>query len=176
MDRTVACINHDDNRALERCEECGAPLCGECLWYSDDGHRLCETHARAWAAAGRKVLPPETYAEAIDFSILAAGAVEDDPPGTIKGNQTDLNGLFAAAAGVGAVLMCTGWGAYCLPIGAVILGIFAYSRADLAQNPSRTRKLAGVGIASGAVFLFFIAAIIAIYIAVILFAVLASGP
>ena len=176
MNENVACANHEDHRALERCEECGVPLCGECLWYTNDGHRLCAQHARYWAAAGQTVLPPETYAEAIAFSTRAAGAPQADPPGTLKGNQTDLNALLAAAAGVGAILMCTGWGAYCLPIGAVVLGIYAYSKAGQAQNPARTRKLAGVGIAGGAVLLLFVAAIVAFYIAVVLFAVISSRP
>jgi hypothetical protein len=152
------CANHPDLVAVEHCEICGRPLCGHCLWYEEEsGRRLCENHAMEMKAAGAKVLPPETYAEAIDPSLVRrpGGVVAEAAiPGQkfYQGNSQDLGALIAAVVAITTLASCAG-GAYCLPVFALILGIAMYSNASAAHDPQRTRKLAGVGIGVGALFL-----------------------
>jgi hypothetical protein len=154
------CANHPDIAAVEHCEICGRPLCGHCLWYEEDGRRLCENHAMEVKAAGGKVLPPETYAEAIDPGLVrrpAGATAEAVMPGQklYQGNSQDLGALIAAVVALTTLASCAG-GAYCLPIFALILGVAMYSNASAAQDPRRTRNLAGIGIGVGALFLFLI--------------------
>lgn len=156
------CANHPDLAAIEHCEICRRPLCGHCLWYEEDGRRLCENHAIEIKAAGGRVLPPETYAEAIDPSLVrraVAGTAEAVPPGQkiYQGNSQDLGALVAAVVALTTLASCAG-GAYCLPLFALILGVAMYSNASAAQDPRRTRTLAGISIGVGGLFLFFIVA------------------
>ncbi len=144
-----ACVNHPDLPAIEQCEVCGDPLCGLCLWYTADGHRLCETHAAERELAGETVLPPETYREALANSLRRK---ERPPPGeeagekVYKGNSYDLAALIATVLGITTLASCFG-GAYCLPVIGVALGVVAYLNADKSLDGNRTRKLSIAGVA-----------------------------
>ena len=168
------CANHPDIAAVEHCEICRRQLCGYCLWYEEDGRRLCENHAMEIKAAGGKVLPPETYAEAIDTSLVRrsnGGTAEAVQNGQrlYQGNSQDLGALVAAIVALTTLASCAG-GMYCLPVFALILGVAMYSNASAAQDPRRTRNLAGISIGVGGLFLFLIVA----YFGMIFFFVIMS--
>lgn len=169
------CVNHPDFNAIEHCEVCQRPLCGQCLWYEEDGRRLCEIHALEVKAAGGTVLPPETYAEAIDDSLVRRPAVADSNPLPLgrtlyQGNSQDLGALIAAIVALTTLASCAG-GIYCLPIFTFILGAAMYSNATSAQDPRRTRTLAGIGMGVGVLFLFFILAYVGMMVFFITFAI-----
>ena len=170
-----ACVYHPDHGAIESCEVCRRPLCGLCLWYTEDGHRLCEAHARERAEAGTRVLPPQTYREAIATSLLRSPAGAPDAGAIYQGNSNDVGALVAAIAAFAVVASCMG-GAYCLPLFIVLLGAATYANADKAIDPRRTRLLAGTGIGVAGLFLLGIFAFVGFYI--LMFAVLAlsGGP
>ena len=58
-----SCYRHPTRLAVEQCEDCRRPVCGACLWYGEDGKRLCPDHAADALHAGQDVSPPERYAE-----------------------------------------------------------------------------------------------------------------
>lgn len=173
------CEFHPNHSAIEHCEVCDKPLCGLCLWYTDDGHRLCESHAKGREVEGQKVLPPHTYHEAIEGSLVrkdvpAGEATEPDSKEKLyKGNSTDLNAFVAMMIGVVTIASCSG-GAYCLPIVGFVLGIIAYRKADDSLDPKRTRTMAIVGMAIGSLIFLAIFAIIMLYV-FIFAAAFASG-
>lgn len=135
------CVNHPDHAAIEHCEICGNALCDLCLWYDDDGRRLCEQHAREHQAAGGSVQSPELYREAIQVKEVDETAVRSP----YLGNEQDLWAAAAAMAGVAALLTMCG-GAYCLPVIALILGILALNSTRQSLNPDRTRTLGWIGL------------------------------
>lgn len=144
---TETCANHPDHPAAEHCEICRRPLCGLCLWYGDDGRRLCAEHARAAAAEGVRVVPPEAYAEGIGASLVAQTAVEAKKESwPYRGNREDVVALVAAVVGLVTLISCFG-GVYCLPVFGAVLGLAAFADAGRAADPKRTRRLAAVGIA-----------------------------
>src|SRR5438874_942195 len=55
------CTNHPERAAIENCEVCGAPLCAYCLYYTNDGQRLCKQHADEAEAAGAFIRSPGVY-------------------------------------------------------------------------------------------------------------------
>lgn len=175
------CEFHPNHSAIEHCEVCDKPLCGLCLWYTDDGHRLCETHAKDRESDGQKVLPPHTYHEAIEGSLVRK---EGDPAGTsssssskeklYKGNSTDLNAFVAGMIGIVTIASCSG-GAYCLPLVAVVLGFMAYRNAEQAIDPKRTRTMAMIGMGVGALILAFVFAVILLYVFVFAAAFASTG-
>lgn len=59
------CVNHPEKASVENCEVCGLPLCNFCLYYTEDGQRLCQRHAEEAQTQGKVVHPPEAYAEGI---------------------------------------------------------------------------------------------------------------
>jgi hypothetical protein len=137
------CVFHPNRAAVEHCEVCKRALCGHCLWYTEDGHRLCEIHAQEREAGGETVLPPETYAEAINTQLVARQSDEKPRPRRsqddkeeipYKGNSQDLTALLAAVMSVTVLLSCMG-GAYCLPIAAFLLGIVGFANAAKAVDP-----------------------------------------
>ena len=90
-----SCINHPENAAIEHCEVCFNPLCDLCLWYADDGRRLCEDHAREYEATGGAVQPPEKYA--IGHRVREMDDAEAPGSGPrYRGNDTDLLAALAA--------------------------------------------------------------------------------
>jgi hypothetical protein len=180
---TVTCSTHSDRAAIESCEVCDKPLCGHCLWYSGDGRRICEDHARTIALMGIAVEPPATYAEAIrEDPVLTRGS----PPGPIfqsgstgsiyQGNSQDLSAFLAAILGAITIFSCMG-GIYCLPIVGTILGILAFTNSKHAVEPRRTRILAGIGIGVGTFLLLLVVLYALLIVGLIIIALLAgSGP
>jgi hypothetical protein len=157
------CVFHPTHTAVEHCEVCSRALCGHCLWYGEDGRRLCATHAREAETAGQRILPPETYAEAINSSLVARKAPAAGPQAfnvPYRGNNYDLNALLAAVMALTTLVSCMG-GIYCLPLLAAVIGGVAYSNAASAVDPNRTRVLAGVSLGIGGFMLFAIFAYIA---------------
>jgi len=180
---TINCSIHTDRAAVEFCEVCDRPLCGHCLWYSGDGRRLCEDHARMMANQGIAVEPPATYAEAIlEDPVLERGSRPEPTSGITaagsiyRGNSQDLSALLAAIFGIVTIFSCMG-GIYCLPLVGVVLGLLAFSNAKQAVEPKRTRILAGVGIGIGGFLLIIVALYALLFVGLILIALLAgSGP
>lgn len=169
------CINHPHRAAVEHCEVCGDPLCGYCLYYTDDGQRLCETHAKAAQENGLEIIPPATYSEGIIPSQAAAsqvakvreqykpkGAAENNLP-LYHGNNTDLQGFVAMGMGLLTLGTCCG-GTYCFPFLAVGLGVIVLMNAKDAVDPRRARTQAWMGILSGGVLAGLMVSCIAFYI------------
>ncbi|MFZ0545933.1 MAG: hypothetical protein WAM60_10875 [Candidatus Promineifilaceae bacterium] len=180
------CVFHPNRAAVEHCEVCNRALCGHCLWYTEDGHRLCEIHAQEREAAGETVLPPETYAEAINTQLVARQSPEkprqpksstdkDDIP--YKGNSQDLMALLAAVMAGTVLFSCFG-GLYCLPIVAFLLGIVGFLNASKAVDPQRTRLLSSVSLGVGGLMLMGILAYFAFFFMFIAFSFItaSSGP
>jgi uncharacterized membrane protein YidH (DUF202 family) len=169
------CAFHPEHAAVESCEVCNKPLCGLCLWYTAEGHRLCEVHARARQNAGEQVLPPHTYREAIPNSLWQAPeAAAESGRRVYRGNETDLGALLAAVAALTTVFSCMG-GAYCLPLFIVLLGAATYINADQALDPKRTRLLAGLGVGAVALMLLVTFAFFAFYLLIVFVAIFAGG-
>lgn len=158
-----ACSFHPEHQAIESCELCRRPLCGLCLWYTADGHRLCEEHARVRREAGEQVLPPQTYQEAIRPTLMEQPAAKGSQLPQYRGNNYDLSALVTALIGVMMIASCSG-GIYCMPVAALMLGILAYHNADKAMDPGRTRLLAGVGLGVVGLMFFAILSFITLYV------------
>ncbi len=170
------CANHEDHVAVENCEQCGRPLCALCLWYGFDGRRLCEAHAKELQGSGEDVYPPSDYADAIQNSLIVRSELHEasDEPAVYKGNSQDVSAFVAAVLAVTALFSCCG-GLYCLPIIALALGAIAYLNADKAVDPSRARRLSGIGLGAGTLMVLAIFACIGLYVA-LLFAAVVSSP
>lgn len=172
------CIVHPDHVAIEQCEVCHKPLCGLCLWYTEDGHRLCEVHAKEAEANGQTIVEPETYAEAVGTSLLKKPGDRQeqtaDEAGLYRGNQNDVGALAAAIMMLTMIASCSG-GVYCLPILGLILGILFWLNAPQALNPQRTRVFAGISLGISGLILLAIFCFIAFYIFIFAFA-FASSP
>jgi hypothetical protein len=180
---TNTCINHPQNAAVEQCEVCARPLCGLCLWYTEDGHRLCANHAQERQATGTKVLPPHTYQEAFAAGVVRnqepAGTGEDRPISSggatvYKGNSNDLLSLLAVVLGLVTLVSCFG-GVYCLPFVGIALAAIAYINAGQSVDPPRTRRMAGIGLGISAAIFLILAAFIFMYIFFIIFAIVAAN-
>jgi hypothetical protein len=175
------CVFHPNLAAVERCEICNRALCERCLWYADDGRRLCATHAREVESAGMTVLPPETYAEAIGAGrpLLSTergqGSLPDGsgPARSYLTNNNDLLAMGTALVAGVTLVSCFG-GVYCLPFVAILAGIAAYINASAAANPERTRLFAAVGIGLSAFMLLLLFAFIAFYVVLFTFVLLAA--
>ena len=172
------CIVHPDHVAIEQCEVCHKPLCGLCLWYTEEGHRLCEVHAKEAEANGQKIAEPETYAEAVGTSLLKKPDNRQEQPtdeaGLYRGNQNDVGALAAAIMMVTMIASCSG-GVYCLPIVGLVLGILFWLNAPQSVNPQRTRVFAGISLGISGLILLAILCFIAFYIFIFAFA-FASSP
>ncbi|MEI2607127.1 MAG: hypothetical protein V9G20_00695 [Candidatus Promineifilaceae bacterium] len=172
------CIVHPDHVAVEHCEVCHKPLCGLCLWYTEDGHRLCEVHAKEAEANGQRILEPETYAEAVGTSLIKPPVktgenTSTDEAGVYRGNQTDVGALITAVLSLTMIASCMG-GIYCLPVIAFILGMLFFLNAPQSINPQRTRVFAGISLGiSGFIFLS-IFCLVAFYIFIFAFAISSS--
>lgn len=169
------CANHPRRAAVERCEVCGKSLCNFCLYYTDEGQRLCEEHARQAASQGLGFNPPETYGE----GLLSAQArareetrtAEDTPfatqnKGVLSGplvlyraNNNDLMGFIGMFSSfLGALALCGG--GVCIPFLGVILSITALVNAGDAVDKKRTRTQGIIGLLiSGAIMLLMVGAI-----------------
>ena len=171
------CVNHPDLPAIEQCEVCGDQLCGLCLWYTADGHRLCETHAAERELAGETVLPPDTYREALANSLRRKeqpDAAEAGGEKVYKGNSYDLAALVAAIVGVIALFSCFG-GVYCLPVIGMGLAAITLLNADRSVDGRRTRNLSIAGLAFSGALIIALLAICGLYVASLSFVFLTAG-
>ncbi len=150
------CYFHPNRVALERCEVCDKPLCAYCLYYTEDGQRLCAEHAAEARELGVRVDEPALYAEQLLSAQLDAGHKQkrewqEADSALYKGNTTDLTALIALVLGVVTLGSCCG-GFYCVPLVGLVLSIFGLLNAHKAYDPGRTRRLSALGlVGSGAV-------------------------
>lgn len=152
------CHNHPERAAIEYCEVCNKGLCGYCLYYTDDGQRLCETHAQQAKLSGTKIIPPAVYADGIIASQASAKersdvdfkikGVVDSPVIMYKGNNQDLTAFVAMLAGLLSAGICFG-AIYCLPFFAALLGIIGLINAKDAVDPRRTRTQSWIALLTG---------------------------
>ncbi|HVO68604.1 MAG TPA: hypothetical protein VMT24_01080 [Aggregatilineaceae bacterium] len=164
---TLNCANHPDRIALERCEVCGKPLCAYCLYYTEDGQRLCQEHADEARLMGAQIEEPAAYADQLVGAQIGAlrkhkrgeGA---DGRALYQGNSHDLMGLIGLLVGTVSVGACCGVG-YCLPVVGLVLSLVAVINAKSAYDPRRTRKLGLIGMAVSGVWVLVFAACIAVY-------------
>jgi hypothetical protein len=144
------CTNHPERVALERCEVCGKPLCAYCLYYTNDGQRLCQEHAEQARLAGAQIEPPTAYAEQLVGAQVGAdrkqkrGLTASDE-GLYKGNSHDVAAFVGMLISVIATGACCGLG-YCFPIVGLFLSIAALINAGKAYDVRRTRLYALVGL------------------------------
>lgn len=158
------CNNHPQRAAVERCEVCGKPLCNFCLYYTDDGQRLCEEHALDAQSQGLGFHPPEEYSDGLISAQARASENLDanvqhfgPPKGALSGplilyraNNNDLLGFVGMLAGVMGLLTLCGAG-ICIPVAGAFLSIAALVNAGDAVDRKRTRLQAIIGLsASGA--------------------------
>ena len=169
-----ACAKHPARAAIEHCEVCGTPLCNFCLYYTDDGQRLCETHAREAHTLGLGFNPPEVYADGLlsgqaDASRhrsalgralpITKGAVAG-PRVMYQANNTDLLAFVSMLTGIfGVVAICSS--GMCLPPLGFLLSIFALISAKDAVDQRRTRNQAIIGLITSGIFFVGIAGSIA---------------
>jgi hypothetical protein len=164
---TLQCENHPERIALERCEVCHKPLCAYCLYYTEDGQRLCHEHAEEARARGLRIEEPGTYAAQLIGA--QAGATRKEERGRAanddelyRGNSNDLMafvGLMIAAISAAA---CCG-GAYCLPLVGFVLSLVAVINAKKSYDPRRTRRLGAIGLLLSSVWVVVIAGCILMY-------------
>lgn len=166
---TLNCHYHPERIALERCEVCGKALCAYCLYYTDDGQRLCVEHAEAARAIGVQVDDPGTYADQLIGAQVGASRKQkrgetDERRALYQGNSTDLTGLVAMVLGLVGLGTCCGVG-YCLPVFGFGLSIAALLNANKAHDKGRTRRLGMIGLLSSGVLVLAMVACIAFYVA-----------
>ena len=143
---TLNCENHPERIALERCEVCHKPLCAYCLYYTEDGQRLCDEHAEEARLLGVEVQDPASYADQLIGAQVGAVRKELrnrplDDPSLYHGNANDLMaviGLLLSVLGLGACLGLI----YCLPLIGLLLSLVALINAKKAFDPKRTRRMA----------------------------------
>ncbi len=144
-----SCTFHPDHVAIEHCETCHRPLCDLCLWYADDGRRLCATHARELEKSGVEVHSPETYDEALQPVEINDPTLPSPPDrAPYRGNSTDLYAVLAVVMGATSLASCMGF-AYCLPLISGILGLVAILNAKHALDPQRTRTMGAISVGIG---------------------------
>lgn len=169
---TETCINHPNNPAIEHCEICAQPLCGYCLWYADDGRRLCERHAQALKTEGKEVYPPSEYSEGISDSHLELSRrTRHESKVSWQGNNQDLMALIAAVIAITGVASLMGF-YYCIPCVSGVLAIIALSSASSAFDEKRTRTLAMISLAGAVIPVVIIAMFCIVYLA---FAILVTS-
>lgn len=161
------CVNHPGRIALERCEVCGKALCAYCLYYTEDGQRLCAEHAEMARDLGLHVDDPDTYAEQlIGAQVGAARKQKRDERSAdqdlYRGNSTDVSALIAMILGLTSLGMCCG-AAYCLPVVGFGLSLVAVLNAKKAHDVKRTRRLGIIGMLTSGVLVLGIVACIAFY-------------
>jgi len=164
---TLNCANHPDRIALERCEVCGKPLCAYCLYYTEDGQRLCQDHADEARLMGVQIEEPATYADQLVGAQIGALRKHKrdetaDGRALYRGNSHDLMGLIGLLVGAISLGACCGAG-YCLPLVGLVLSLVAVINAKNAYDPRRTRRLGLMGLAVSGVWVLVFAGCIAFY-------------
>lgn len=164
---TLNCANHPQRMAIERCEVCNAPLCAYCLYYTEDGQRLCAAHAEQARRRGLRIEEPGAYSEQlIPAQASAAGklkrAARDGDGRLYRGNSHDLVGLIGLLVGGVSLLSCCGIG-YCLPMIGFVLSLVAVINARHAYDPARTRKIGFAGLLLSGVWVLVFGACILFY-------------
>ena len=143
------CANHPDRVAIERCEVCNKPLCAYCLYYTEDGQRLCAEHAEQARQAGLAIEEPGAYADQLIEAQAGAvrkqkrSAAHDDT--LYQGNTHDVMSFIGMLTGLFALASCCG-AVYCLPLAGLVLSLVALINAKNAHDPRRTRQFSVVGI------------------------------
>jgi len=164
---TLNCANHPERIALERCEVCDKPLCAYCLYYTEDGQRLCEEHAEQARLMGAHIEEPALYADQLVGAQIGAvrkrkrKEVADDD-GLYHGNSQDLMSLIGLMIGVISLGACCGAG-YCLPLVGFALSLVAVFNAKKAHDPRRTRRMGIIGLLVSSVWVAVIVMCIALY-------------
>ncbi|MBI5958518.1 MAG: hypothetical protein HY866_07285 [Chloroflexi bacterium] len=161
------CINHPERVALERCEVCGNPLCAYCLYYTNDGQRLCQKHAEQARLAGAQIEEPGAYAEQLIGAQVGAdrkqkrGQFAGDED-LYKGNSHDVAAFMGMLVSLVSMGACCGLG-YCFPVVGFFLSIVALINAGKAYDVGRTRRYALIGMLVSGIFVAILAGCIAIY-------------
>lgn len=153
------CANHPDRIAIERCEVCNKPLCAYCLYYTEDGQRLCEHHAAEARRAGLVVEEPGQYADQLigtQASLLNKRKHHEMPNPAAeahlyKGTSTDLMSLIGMLIGLIALSSCCG-AIYFLPLVGLALSLIALINAKKSYDPGRTRRMSLVGLTISGLF------------------------
>src|SRR4051812_3486301 len=142
---TTTCVNHPKRAAIETCEVCGKPLCAYCLYYTEDGQRLCREHAEQAHAAGARVRAPQVYADGLIASQIDASTPEKSALPAYQGDTIDVLALIGLVVAIIGLLVCFP-PALCLigPVG-LILSLISLAGARNARNPHRVRTMAGIG-------------------------------
>ncbi|MBN1563705.1 MAG: B-box zinc finger protein [Anaerolineae bacterium] len=154
---TLNCENHPERIALERCEVCHKPLCAYCLYYTEDGQRLCAEHAEEARLLGAKIQDPGSYAEQLIGAQIGAtrkearGRVIDDDT-LYHGNSHDLMAALGLLLSLFGLSIFTGI-ISCLPLAGVLMSLAALLNAKNAFDPKRTRRLAISGLVVSAIWL-----------------------
>lgn len=164
------CHFHPERIALERCEVCRKPLCAYCLYYTDDGQRLCQEHAEQARALGMHVDDPAMYADQLLGAQVGADRKQKRSERAAdeqlyRGNSNDIVSFVAMLIGVGSLAACCG-AAYCLPVVGFALSLVALINARKAHDPRRTRRLGLVGMLTSGMLIAAVIACIALYITV----------
>jgi len=94
---------------------------------------------------------------------------------TFEGNNNDLFALAGAILAGGILLSCVPGLSCFWPLLPAVLGIIGLFNASQSVKPSRTRKLAWVGIGASLFYLAIIFVFIAFYFFIIFFAILAEA-
>jgi len=148
------CANHPDRIAVERCEVCGKPLCAYCLYYTEDGQRLCAQHAEFARQSGLHVEEPGAYADQLIQAQAGMSGKHKrelwEDPTLYKGNSTDVLALVGMLIGVITLMSICG-GTYCLPVVGVVLGLIGLLNASKAHDKKRTRIMSVVGLLTSGV-------------------------
>ena len=161
------CDNHPDRIALERCEVCHKPLCAYCLYYTQDGQRLCATHAEVARLQGTRIEEPGAYADQLIGAQAGADrkrkrSQSNDDENLYVGNSNDLMSFLGMLIGLISLGACCGAG-YCLPVVAFVMSLVGLLNAKKAHDPARTRKYSVIGLVVSGLFVLVLVGCIALY-------------
>lgn len=163
----LQCENHPDRIALERCEVCNKPLCAYCLYYTEDGQRLCAEHAKTAQSQGIRIEEPGAYAEQLIGAQAGAARKRKrdsvlDEEGLYVGNSNDMMSFVGMLVGLISLGMCCG-ASYCMPVVAFVMSLVGLLNAKKAHDPARTRKYGWIGLLVSGVWIALLVACIALY-------------
>ncbi len=164
---TLYCTVHPDRIALERCEVCQKPLCAYCLYYTEDGQRLCHEHAEEARRRGMRIEEPGAYAAQLIGAQVGADRKEkrgltSGDGDLYKGNSNDLMAFVGMLVGLITLTMCCG-GSCLLPIAGLAISLIALLNTAKSFDPRRTRRYAIMGALLSGVWVLLIAACFMLY-------------